>query len=162
MRQPKERRSATTAINRTTRRLISNLNLVTFLGLGFGQKLGWEMGFEQNLGWEMGFVPPPSGPSLQQRKTIMRKKWGKGYSTKIWVEVSCSLQKAVTLFQIKPYFFSYEQYQNFKQTFSSFKPFPSLPSTATDDSKQLQCSEMKNSKKVTSPKNHTYLRPKWQ
>ena len=29
------------------------------LGLGFGQKLGWEMGFVQNLGWEMGFIPPP-------------------------------------------------------------------------------------------------------
>ena len=45
VRKPKERRSATTTINRTTRRLISKLNLVTFLGLGFGQKLVWEMGF---------------------------------------------------------------------------------------------------------------------
>ena len=58
VRQPKER-SATPTINRTTRRLISKLNLVTFLRLGFGQKLGWEMGFGQNLGWEMGFIPPP-------------------------------------------------------------------------------------------------------
>ena len=57
VRQPKERRSAPTTINRTTRRLISKLNLVTFLGLGF-QKLGWEMGFGKNLGWEMGFVLP--------------------------------------------------------------------------------------------------------
>ena len=63
VRQPKERRSSTTTINRRTRRLISKLNLVTFLGLGFGQKFGWEMGFGQNLGWEMGFIPPPSGPS---------------------------------------------------------------------------------------------------
>ena len=33
------------------------------MGLGFRQKLGWEMGFGQNFGWEMGFVTPPSGPS---------------------------------------------------------------------------------------------------
>ena len=30
---------------------------ISLLGLGFGQKSGWEMGFGQNLGWELGFIP---------------------------------------------------------------------------------------------------------
>ena len=54
----KKRYQRATDINRINRCLISKLNLVFFLGLGFGQKLGWEMGFGQNLGWEMGFIPP--------------------------------------------------------------------------------------------------------
>ena len=37
---------------------------ISLLGLGFGQKSGWEMGFGQNFGWEMGFIPP-SGPSFR-------------------------------------------------------------------------------------------------
>ena len=39
---------------------------ISLLGLGFRQKIGWEMGFGQNFRWEMGFVPPPppSGPSV--------------------------------------------------------------------------------------------------
>ena len=35
---------------------------ISLLGLGFGQKSGWEMEFGQNLGWEMGFIPPPPPP----------------------------------------------------------------------------------------------------
>ena len=35
---------------------------ISLLGLGFGQKSGWEMGFEQNLVWEMGFIAPFQDP----------------------------------------------------------------------------------------------------
>ena len=35
---------------------------ISLLGLGFGQKSGWEIGFGQNLGREMGFIPPPHHP----------------------------------------------------------------------------------------------------
>ena len=38
--------------------------IFSLLGLGFGQKSGWEMGFGQNLGWEMGFIPPLQDPLI--------------------------------------------------------------------------------------------------
>ena len=46
---------------------------ISLLGLGFRQKIGWEMGFGPNFGWEMGFVPPPplQDPLLCQRKLFI-------------------------------------------------------------------------------------------
>ena len=38
---------------------------ISLLGLGLGQKSGWEMGIGQNLGWEMGFIPPPPPPPFR-------------------------------------------------------------------------------------------------
>ena len=38
---------------------------ISLLGLGFGQKSGWEMGFGKNLVWEMGSIHPPLQDPVQ-------------------------------------------------------------------------------------------------
>ena len=49
------------------------------MGLGFRQKIGWEMGFGENFGWEMGFVttpPPPfQDPLLTAEEKISNFVW---------------------------------------------------------------------------------------